>query len=73
LGGRCRKGVTPLDEELARLLRETGKRVMVAANKVDATQLEDEASDFSSLRIRRCVSNFRRTWKWDRRRARCVG
>jgi GTP-binding protein len=42
----ARKGVTPLDEELARLLRETGKRVMVAANKVDATQLEDEASDF---------------------------
>ena len=42
----ARKGVTPLDEELARLLRETGKRVMVAANKVDAARLEDEASDF---------------------------
>jgi GTP-binding protein len=42
----ARKGVTPLDEELARLLRETGKRVLVAANKVDAARLEDEATDF---------------------------
>jgi GTP-binding protein len=42
----ARKGVTPLDEELASLLRETGKRVLVAANKVDAASLEDEASDF---------------------------
>jgi GTPase len=42
----ARKGVTPLDEELARLLRETGKSVFVAANKVDAARLEDEAADF---------------------------
>src|SRR5690349_6895330 len=42
----ARKGVTPLDEELASLLRETGKRVLIAANKVDAARLEDEASDF---------------------------
>src|ERR1041385_3191047 len=42
----ARKGVTPLDEELARLLRETGKRVLIAANKVDAARLEDEANDF---------------------------
>ena len=42
----ARKGVTPLDEELASLLRETGKRVLVAANKVDAAPLEDEATDF---------------------------
>src|SRR5215510_6592797 len=42
----ARKGVTPLDEELASLLRETGKRVLVAANKVDAARLEDEAIDF---------------------------
>src|ERR1043165_8379595 len=42
----ARAGVTPLDEELASLLRETGKRVLVAANKVDAARLEDEASDF---------------------------
>ena len=42
----ARKGVTPLDEELALLLRETGKPVLVAANKVDASGLEDEASEF---------------------------
>lgn len=41
-----RNGITPLDEELARLLRTTGKRVLVAANKSDAVRLEDEASDF---------------------------
>jgi len=42
----ARAGVTPLDEELASLLRETGKQVLVAANKVDAVRLEDEATDF---------------------------
>ena len=42
----ARKGVTPLDEELARLLRETGKPVLVGANKIDAASLEDEANDF---------------------------
>src|ERR1043165_9325330 len=42
----ARKGVTPLDEELAQLLRATGKPVLVAANKVDAASLEDEAGDF---------------------------
>ena len=42
----ARKGVTPLDEELALLLRETGKPVLVAANKVDSARLEDDAGDF---------------------------
>jgi GTP-binding protein len=42
----ARKGVTSLDEELARLLRETGKPVFVAANKVDAASLESDASEF---------------------------
>src|SRR6266852_5369310 len=41
-----RKGVTPQDEELARLLRATGKLVFVAANKADAARLEAEAADF---------------------------
>src|SRR5215210_545707 len=41
-----RKGVTPLDEELAHLLRSTGKRVLVAANKADAERLETEAGEF---------------------------
>src|SRR5712692_1097854 len=42
----ARKGVTPQDEELARLLRLTGKPVFVAANKTDAARLEAEAADF---------------------------
>jgi GTP-binding protein len=42
----ARAGVTPLDEELVRLLRSTGKTVLVAANKVDATRLEADAGEF---------------------------
>lgn len=42
----ARAGVTPLDEELARLLRETGKPVYVAANKTDAVKIEAEAAEF---------------------------
>jgi GTP-binding protein len=41
-----RRGTTPLDEELARLLRGTGKRVIVAANKADAMRLEADAGEF---------------------------
>ena len=41
-----RQGLTSLDEELAKLLRSTGKRVLVAANKVEAARLEAEASEF---------------------------
>jgi GTP-binding protein len=41
-----RKGITPLDEELASLLRATGKRVIVAANKADAVRLESDAGEF---------------------------
>jgi GTP-binding protein len=42
----ARAGATPLDEELARLLRGTGKSVLVAANKVDAARLEAHAAEF---------------------------
>lgn len=42
----AREGITPLDEDLARLLRATGKRVLVAANKVDAARLQTEAAEF---------------------------
>ncbi|HJZ79089.1 MAG TPA: ribosome biogenesis GTPase Der [Pyrinomonadaceae bacterium] len=45
----ARKGVTPLDEELARLLRATGKRVLVAANKTDAASWESDAGEFHSF------------------------
>jgi GTP-binding protein len=42
----ARKGITPLDEDLAKLLRLTGKPVYVVANKVDARKLEDEVTEF---------------------------
>jgi GTP-binding protein len=42
----ARSGITPLDEDLASLLRHTGKPVLVAANKVDAHNLEATANDF---------------------------
>ena len=42
----ARTGVTQLDEELARLLRGTGKHVLVAANKTDSSKLESESTEF---------------------------
>jgi GTP-binding protein len=42
----ARKGITQLDEELASLLRGTGKPVFVAANKIDSSKLENEATEF---------------------------
>src|SRR5215471_15573320 len=42
----ARQGMTPLDEELAKLLRATGKRVLVAANKSEAARIEAEAAEF---------------------------
>ncbi|MFY9558559.1 MAG: ribosome biogenesis GTPase Der [Blastocatellia bacterium] len=42
----ARAGMTPLDEDLAELARVTGTPVFVAANKVDSTKLEADASEF---------------------------
>ena len=42
----ARLGMTSLDEELARLLRATGKRVLVAANKAEKARVEAEAGEF---------------------------
>jgi GTP-binding protein len=42
----ARKGITQLDEELAGLLRGTGKPVLVAANKIDTSSLESESTEF---------------------------
>jgi GTPase len=41
-----RAGITPLDEELGVLLRNTGKPIFVAANKVESKRVEDEAGEF---------------------------
>ncbi|HSS18857.1 MAG TPA: ribosome biogenesis GTPase Der [Pyrinomonadaceae bacterium] len=45
----ARLGLTPLDEELAQLLRMTDKRVLVAANKAERARFEAEAGEFYRL------------------------
>src|SRR5215203_1995795 len=42
----ARAGATPLDEEISVYLRNIGKPVFVAANKVESRKVEDEASEF---------------------------
>lgn len=42
-------GVTPLDQDLARLLRSTGKPFVVAVNKIDSLAQEVNAAVFYSL------------------------
>jgi GTPase len=44
-------GLTPLDQELARLLRTTGRPFVVAANKVDSTLQEGNAGPFHALGV----------------------
>ena len=44
-------GLTPLDEELARLLRSTGKPFVLAVNKVDSPSQEAYAAPFHSLGV----------------------
>src|SRR6202140_5717099 len=44
-------GLTPLDEELARLLRTTGKPFVIAANKVDAVSQENNAAAFHRIGV----------------------
>ncbi len=48
----AREGPTALDEEIARLLRRTGKPLAVAVNKVDQLQHIYLAADFERLGIR---------------------
>lgn len=47
----ARAGLTPLDAELARLLRRTGKPLLLAANKVDVPHLEALSLPFHQLGI----------------------
>jgi GTP-binding protein len=44
-----RAGVTPLDQELAQLLRRTGKRLLIAVNKVDSQAQTSAANVFYEL------------------------
>jgi len=43
------EGIVPLDEEVARLLRKSGKPVVVAVNKVDQQRDHPGVSEFSAL------------------------
>src|SRR5712692_2151504 len=47
----CQAGLTPLDEELARLLRTTGKPFVIAVNKVDALSQEANAAVFHRIGV----------------------
>jgi GTP-binding protein len=47
-----REGVVPLDEELAQLLRRTGKPLAVVVNKIDAEQHAPLAGEFHRLGIK---------------------
>jgi GTPase len=44
-----KEGITPVDEEVARLLRRTGKPVLVAANKVDSAKRQEGMGDIYSM------------------------
>ncbi len=44
-------GLTPMDQELARLLRTTGRPFVVAVNKVDSTLQEMNAGPFHALGV----------------------
>jgi len=44
-------GLTPLDEELARLLRTTGKPFVIAVNKVDAMSQESNVNVFHRIGV----------------------
>jgi GTPase len=46
-----RAGLTPLDEDLARMLRTTGKPFVVAVNKVDAVSQESSVDVFRKLGV----------------------
>jgi GTPase len=45
-------GITPLDQELARLLRGTGKPFVIAVNKVDAVGQESQAAEFHKFGVK---------------------
>jgi GTP-binding protein len=44
-------GLTPLDEELARLLRTTGKPFVIAVNKIDSASQEPNAAAFHRIGV----------------------
>jgi GTP-binding protein len=47
------EGLTPLDQEVARRLRVSGKPILLAVNKVDTDRAESGATDFARLGFER--------------------
>lgn len=44
-----REGISPLDEDVANLLRKSKKSVFIAANKVDSPKMGDQTGEFYAL------------------------
>jgi len=51
----ARAGVTPLDQEVARLLKSSGKEVLVVANKIDSDRLVELSYAFYELGLDRVI------------------
>jgi GTP-binding protein len=52
----AKQGLSPFDEELAQMLRKSGKPVILAINKIDTEKHENLAADFDSLGFASSVS-----------------
>jgi GTP-binding protein len=52
----ARDGLTPVDEELARVLRRSQKPIVLVVNKIDNEKHENLAVDFDSLGFKRVIS-----------------
>jgi GTP-binding protein len=52
----ARQGLTPIDEELARLLRRSKRPVVLVVNKIDHPSHEDLATEFAQLGFPEAVS-----------------
>ena len=52
----AKQGLTPMDEELARILRRSPTPVILVVNKIDDPKHEDLAADFARLGFEKAVS-----------------
>jgi GTP-binding protein len=51
----AKDGLSPMDKELARMLRKSGKQLVLVINKIDTDKHENLAADFDSLGFERTV------------------
>jgi GTP-binding protein len=52
----AKQGLSPIDQELARRLRKSGKPILLVINKIDDPKHEDLATDFGKLAFANIVS-----------------